>query len=414
MSISLNYEFPNAIMEKDCIPRRSNKYRMKELFKEYINEKNESNKIIIYDALSLFIPYFNKEINKMNSCIFNILNEEFKNGCEKIYLIFDNKNNKNKVIKQNYYKNLNNKKIYDNYRKINKFIEFLKKKSNKHINFNVIFCGVENESIIILHNSNYKETLFLNNHAESDTTIWYIIKKISNKDILIRYSDTDITMICLLLYDKLMLQNIKITLQNIKNENENIYANDFFDDINKLFKNKCKYPAINYVIIYIISGCDYISPFFYISKYIFMETYKKYIDYIGDLIHNDNMVINVESCLKLIGLCYLEKYKKIDEEYFNNDLIDMKEDVVTQLREIMIKNLDKYFDKGKYDFRNLIPDKNSLNYHILRTQYILNIWNQSLNREINYFDPEKYGWIKNKNNIYIFKYKELINLESEF
>lgn len=145
-----------------------------------------------------------------------------------------------------------------------------------------------------------------------------------------------------------------------------------------------------------------------------METYKKYIDYIGDLIHNDNMVINVESCLKLIGLCYLEKYKKIDEEYFNNDLIDMKEDVVTQLREIMIKNLDKYFDKGKYDFRNLIPDKNSLNYHILRTQYILNIWNQSLNREINYFDPEKYGWIKNKNNIYIFKYKELINLESEF
>lgn len=34
-------------------------------------------------------------------------------------------------------------------------------------------------------------------------------------------------MICLLLYDKLMLQNIKITLQNIKNENENIYANDF-------------------------------------------------------------------------------------------------------------------------------------------------------------------------------------------
>jgi hypothetical protein len=69
------------------------------------NRKDDSLcKLIIYDGFDLFMTIPKCKIHVKNNIIYNKLNNKFKNGCEKIYLIFDNEEMKNKIIKQKYYK----------------------------------------------------------------------------------------------------------------------------------------------------------------------------------------------------------------------------------------------------------------------------------------------------------------------
>ncbi|CEG84970.1 hypothetical protein RMATCC62417_18710 [Rhizopus microsporus] len=422
----LNIDFPHAIMDEDCIPRRADKNKsdvFKKLFGEkgiIKKEKSSKCKTIVYDALDLFIRISKiyKNEDTRNFVIYDILNNNFKNNCRKIYLVFDKekeKDYKNKYIikRKEYEKIKEDKKVinYENY--INGFINFLKKVKNKHINFNVTFVGLINKIVIILQNTS-KEKLILNNHIEADTNIWSTINSLSEKEVLIKCNDKDIIMIGLLLYDKLIYKNIKIIIETKhKEENKDIYENYYINNINNniksIFKNKIKYPIINILIIYVLSGCDYVSSIYKIGKESFIKTYIESFDNIGDLVYNYNYNIinlNIDSCLKLIGLCYLNKYIAKGYDYFNNDLINKKgKEVVKYLRQTMIKNINKKNNDEEY-IKMLIPDEKSLYFHILRTKYVINIWNQSLKNQINYFNPKEYGWVKNDNDIYIPKYKK--------
>lgn len=424
MNIKNNIDFPHSIMKEDCTPyyiKKSNISSFKKLFGENgIEEKCEKYKCktIIYDALDIFI-----RISKIYKCesikksiLYNILNNDFLNGCKKIYLIFDKKKDlKSKfeyIIKQREYDKIEKTMdIKNKENDINKFITFLKNVNNKHINFNVVFIELNYRKVTILQNNYYEEKMNINNHIEADTNIWYIINDLSEKEVLIRCSDTDIIFIGLLLYNKLIYKNIKIIIETKhKSNNKEIYKtyyiNNIYNNIESIFKNKVKYSIINFIIIYVLSGCDYVSPIYKICKNDFIETYKKYINNIGDLVYSYkyNIInLNIDSCLKLIGLCYISKYKK-KGYYFNDNLINKNgREIVKYLRQVMIKNINNT-NKNEYFIKNLISDEKSLYYHILRTKYVINIWNQSLKNTINYSNPEYYGWIKNGKNIYICKY----------
>lgn len=408
-----NINFPYAIMDENCIPCKE---KNKSVFKECLKKLSEKGikksdyricNTIIYDGFDLLFHDKNK--------IFVRLNNNFKKGCKEIYLIFDNYNNlkNNHIIKQKAYNKLNYGNKINKHKDINIFIDFLKNIKNKHINFNVKIIGIYINKTLTIFNNEYifSENKNISNHIEADTDIWYNNNLIL-KNTLIIFMDMDLIMIALLIYNNFNIQNKNNILRVIgKNEIQDFYINEVVNDINNYFKDKIiiNFPVQNVVVIYILSGCDYISHFYHVNKERFFNTYIKYFYYIKDLIYYKNKYIkmNTDSCLKLIGLSYFERYNETYKKegiHFKNDIINMEgKKIVEYIRNIMIDNINVISCKKDY-IKRIIPNYNSLLYHILRVEYVINIWNQSLEKKINYENPEKYGW-KKKDDMFILKYE---------
>lgn len=185
-------------------------------------------------------------------------------------------------------------------------------------------------------------------------------------------------------------KNIKI-----KSHNEIIDLNEIIKDINYKI-DFIENPVLNIILIYIMSGCDYISFFYYITKQHFFNTFIEYNQYIFNVKNNSliffedsKFKIIYNSCLKLIGICYYKKYTK----YFDDDVLFMPgKHCVNYMYNILSKKF--YNNKEK-----IIPDIISLNFHLLRCEYVINMWNQALKKNINYDNPELFGWIYENNHL---------------
>lgn len=76
-----------------------------------------------------------------------------------------------------------------------------------------------------------------------------------------------------------------------------------------------KHPVTSFVALYVLTGCDYVSSFFRVSKSTFLELFINNAVYIcGEMVqfHNNSFdSIVEESCLRLFCLPYLFKHASV-------------------------------------------------------------------------------------------------------
>lgn len=404
MTIEEEY-LPLAIVNLDNTIRIGIKSKFRDVIKNnfggiYDNIDGLLNHVIIYDASIIFYSIPN---NLSNNQAFEFIYKTYINKFNKykeIHLIFDNldlsvkikkqiqEKRERKEIKNKFFKNREERDLF-----IKDFIEWLKLKKNKYNNFKIIISGLSNidKSLILLKDNYLKSDLYYHKHGEADSAIWYHTNITKYKNIIIISADTDIWVIGLLHFKKLNKNII------IKNNKQYININEIITNIEKKFKDVDN-SALNIVYLYIISGCDYISFFYYLTKEHFLNVLIKYADYIFNSktssfsISKENIKVNYNIWYKLISFCYYEKYKK----YFDKDIIYMPgKHSVNYVYNVLKRKIN--------DDRKIIPKIESLKLHLKRSEYVINTWYQSLNKEINYFNPESYGWIY-KDNILRFNH----------
>lgn len=402
--IKENY-LPLSIVTHDNIIRTGTKSKFKESIKKhfggiYDNTDELLNYTIIYDASIIFysIPHTLSDTQAFDFIYKTYIKNKFNYRCKEIHLVFDNldlsvkikkqiQEKREKEIKNNFFKNREERDLF-----IKNFIKWLKLKNSSYHNFKIIISGLTNtdKSLILLKDNYLESDLYYHKHGEADTAIWYHANIINYKNIIINSADTDIWVIGLLHFKKI-------------NKNIIIKSNKQYININKIIKNiENKFEFIdnsilNIVFLYIVSGCDYISFFYYLTKEHFLNVFIKYKDYIFNskfpsLYLKKGVKINYNIWYKLISLCYYEKYKNL----FEQDIVYMPARHCLNYVYNVLKN-------KLNDDKKIIPKIEALEAHIKRSEYVINIWYQALNKEINYFNPELYGWIY-ENTILRFKH----------
>jgi hypothetical protein len=398
---------PLSIVNYDNTIRTGTKSKFKDAIKKqfggiYNNIDELLNYVIIYDASIIFysIPSTISNDQAFEFIYKTYIKNKLNYKCKEIHLVFDNLDLSVKIKKQiqeirekkeiqnKFFKNREERDLF-----IKNFINWLKLKENKHYNSKIIISGLTNKdnSLIILKDNCLESNLYNHKHGEADSAIWYHANITNYKNIIIISADTDIWVIGLLHFNKLNKNII------IKNNKQYININEIIKNIENKFKNinNC---VFNIVYLYIISGCDYISFFYYLTKEHFLNVFIKYIDYIVNpnfpsfLYSKEHIKINYNMWYKMISLCYYEKYKK----YFDQDIIYMPgKHCANYVYNILKNKLD--------DDKKIIPKFEALEAHLKRSEYVINTWYQALNKEINYFNPELYGWIY-ENGILRFKH----------
>lgn len=402
--INENY-LPLSIVNYDNTIRTGTKSKFKEAIKKhfggiYDNIDELLNYAIIYDASIIFysIPHTLSDTQAFDFIYKTYIRNKFNYKCKEIHLVFDNldlsvkikkqiQEKREKEIKNKFFKNREERDLF-----IKNFIKWLKLKNNNYHNFKIIISGLTNtdKSLILLKDNYLESDLYYHKHGEADSAIWYHANIINYKNIIINSADTDIWIIGLLHFKKINKNII------IKNNKQYININKIITNIENKFE--CiDNSVLNIVFLYIVSGCDYISFFYYLTKEHFLNVFIKYIDYIFNsnfpsLYLKKDVKINYNIWYKLISLCYYEKYQK----YFDQDIIYMPGRHCAKYVYNVLKN-------KLNDDKKIIPKIEALEAHIKRSEYVINIWYQALNKEINYFNPELYGWIY-ENDILRFKH----------
>lgn len=386
------YNYCPSIYDKNKNIRIIQKSKFKKIYLEYIGEKYYTDNIVyvkkcyIYDA-SMII--YKIPLNLTNEQAFKFLGKIYiepllKKNIEELHLVFDNSKyvslaksltQKNRNNENNYFKDKKERDIF-----INNFINWIKNNYVKYKNIKIIISGLTNfkTSLLILNERIYKNKTFKHKQGEADQGIIFHSYMTKCEEIIINSTDTDLLFLTLLHHDIYILKNKFIDINKLINNTKDIFLN-----IENII------PTI--VLIYILSGCDYLPSFYYITKEHIFKTFVEYKNnsWLKNGLCNlelNNIIINTDLCLKFIALCYYNKYKKIFKTNINIFLQNSKsgKEFVDYVYEIL-KNCN-------IDVQKLIPKTEILEKHILKCKYVLNLWIQSYKRNPKYNNILEYGW----------------------
>lgn len=324
------YYYCPSIYDKNNNIRSTQKSKFKNIFLEYIGKNYYSNNIIsdcyVYDA-SMII--YKIPLNLTYEQAFKFLCKIYidpllQKNIKELHLVFDNSKyvslaksltQKNRNNENAYFKNKEERDLF-----IDNFINWIKNNYN-YKNKKIIISGLKNQdhSLLILNSKIYNNKKFTHKQGEADQGVIFHLYMTIFNEITVISTDTDLLFLTLLHNDIHFLKdkNIKLVIEKNKiidiKKIINITKNKFINIKNII-------PSI--VLLYIISGCDYIPSFYYITK---EHVFKTFIEYKDSLwlknglcsISFNNIIINKDICLRFIALCYYNKYKK---QFKKNDI----------------------------------------------------------------------------------------------
>ena len=251
----------------------------------------------------------------------------------------------------------------------------------------------------------------VHNHEEADTQMWLHVKETSCKIIHIYSVDRDIGMIGLPLVSKL---SKTIVVQFRLSPKKYIVLNDLEKalygdpELNFLLEKNidlCKLMQV----LYIVSGCDFVSYWCQQSKTTFFKLFFQYAKFIvgigvksvdqhitGCLTQTevpDSWESGLLAFFRLIGVVYFASNRACLHDYVSpSDLFDSIEAAnALDHHHEYLEIICKATWKGAFE-DTLLPSDTALMYHWKRTCWVSTVWGSSFTPIFNYPDIALYGW----------------------
>ena len=156
-------------------------------------------------------------------------------------------------------------------------------------------------------------------------------------------------------------------------------------------------------VLFITSGCDFVSYFVDVGKITFLNVFFKYCGFItkgegaacGKLYQTNNDVYaqGLLSFYRLIGCVYFERNKASLNNYRSPIELfdDISESDIHKKHSIYLQVIRKATWNGTYE-DELLPTDDALKYHWMRTCWVSLVWGSAYIREFQYPDISQYGW----------------------
>ena len=155
-------------------------------------------------------------------------------------------------------------------------------------------------------------------------------------------------------------------------------------------------------VIYVLTGCDFTSFFYGLSKQSFLKSLYEYSSFItascrrlpGSLADVNPDSDGFLAFVRLVGVTYFTANKRVFQDcspvsYFDN--YDAKHDVTKQHREWYGGIQEKIWER--VCFEDLLPPSlEALKLHWLRSIWVVNYWGQACEHEIIPLPTEAFGW----------------------
>lgn len=144
-----------------------------------------------------------------------------------------------------------------------------------------------------------------NEHGEADYAIWYHVARSTTSNALVLSKDTDTWVYGLSLIELGFLEGKHIIVQR-GNSGDFVDLNIGTRSLARLpFLSNVSYPVTSLVSLYVLTGCDYVSSFFRLSKKYFLKIFLDYADYICTE-SSSNSLVNVHESFESIDIsCFI-------------------------------------------------------------------------------------------------------------
>ena len=251
------------------------------------------------------------------------------------------------------------------------------------------------------------ESLYMN-AEESDLRIWLHVMNSTGTKKLVLSPDTDIYHIGLPIVNGTDLEClIRLSLFNsIEHQFLDIQAliSAFHNDPELAALDPVAIPSVMQMV-YICTGCDFISFFTGFGKATFMATLFEYSSFIcSNTVYTPGMLSDCDpnsqgfiSFTRLIGCAYFKKHKVV----FNpslptpmtlfSSLAKTGQSSKTQHKAWLDQIREKIWLKVKYE-EEMIPSFDALFKHWKRSCWVYNVWSQATSNDISYPPLQSYGW----------------------
>ncbi|XP_064384664.1 uncharacterized protein LOC135333611 [Halichondria panicea] len=242
------------------------------------------------------------------------------------------------------------------------------------------------------------------NAEESDTRIWlHVINSVGTRKLVLS-PDTDVYHVGLPLVAGTQLEcNVRLSLFNSTEHR--------FLDIQALltaFENDPSLAAIEQLpavmqMLYISTGCDFVSFFNGIGKATFMATLFEYSQFICDsTAQTPGMLSQPDadgflSFIRLVGCAYFRKHKSVFLPSFPtpmslfNSLLDSKQHAQVHHSAWLSLMREKIWLRIKYE-EEMIPSYDALDRHWKRSCWVQCVWSQATSNNITYPVLDGNGW----------------------
>ena len=269
----------------------------------------------------------------------------------------------------------------------------------------------------------------IHNHEESDTQIWLHAKDTTCKAVHIYSLDRDIGVIGLPLIKQM---DSKVVVVQFKRSPAKYLI---LNDLNTALS--CD-PELNFLlergvdlgklmqVIYIVSGCDFVSYWVRQSKTTFFKLFFQYAKFIAGTEVDDHLAgcltqtelpqtweAGLLAFFRFIGVVYFASNRACLHEYTSpSDLFDSidAENVLDHHHEFL-NIIRKATWKGEFE-DTLLPSNTALEYHWKRSCWVSTVWGMALTPVFNYPDISLYGWKVKSNGIISIEWDSEENMQA--
>ena len=242
-------------------------------------------------------------------------------------------------------------------------------------------------------------------HEEGDSRVWFNALQTTADRVIIYSPDTDTTFIGLPLVQHLHGKSVYV------NSRDSSTLEKEFIDINSLvslISNDIQLQGSQKVeecllMVYILSGCDFVSFFKGCGKKKFFDCFRKNFGFItNELCHvgNDKGLL---AFYRLVLTVYFLRYKtafeasSVEDLYKKlpgNDDLEKHKSLIHSFREIM-------WDRATNE-EDMLPNADALKLHWMRCCWVYKYWQQSFSSNMKLEQVQEYGWTLN-NDVISFK-----------
>lgn len=250
-----------------------------------------------------------------------------------------------------------------------------------------------------------QEECYTTNAEEADTRVWLHLKHSTGTKKLLFSPDTDVYHISLTNAD-CNSSEIFIVLNAVGRELKLLHLNQLINaleadpDLQNVPKSTIK-EIIQ--VLYVVSGCDFTSFFFGVSKQAFLKALFTYSVFITTPCTNiPGSLADVEpesngflAFVRLVGVAYFMKNKRAfsfssPASYFDSFKKD-GQDIEEQHTDWYQSIREKIWERVCFE-DNLPPSTEALKLHWLRSIWVINYWRQACERKTTLLPTEKFGW----------------------
>ena len=239
---------------------------------------------------------------------------------------------------------------------------------------------------------------------EGDTRVWLHVDRSPGTKKLIYSPDTDVAHIGLTNAD-LSSDEVIIQISTMGKPLKLFHMNNFIEAI-RMDPNLSSIPFFDrpkvLQVIYIATGCDFVSFFSGIGKGAFLDSFYQHAEFItgqtpteinGSLIHINPDSNGFFAFVRLVGVAYFQKNRgafdgETPKSFFNSttgtSLKERHENWYNQIRA-------KVWSRISFE-DHLPPSLDALHLHWLRTTWVTDYWSQATKTTIHLLPIDGFGW----------------------